>query len=168
MSSAARVTTDQGETWFLKWNPRSPRNMFEAEADGLRALAAARALRVPAVLAVGSGEAAPPWLLLEYVAAGRPGPGYTTALAAGLTALHRTTPDGWGWEREQKVWQGWKADIYRCTGRYNCFADLSSVLLCYIFFRFYSKCKTRYYCCSIYIFSRKLYNPSTLTTINNG
>ena len=90
VNSAARVTTDQGETWFLKWNPRSSRSLFEAEAEGLRELAAARALRVPAVLAVGSGEGAPPWLLLEYIAAGRPGPDYTAALATGLAALHRT------------------------------------------------------------------------------
>lgn len=103
MNSAARVTTDHGETWFLKWNPRSTRSIFKAEADGLRALAAARTLRVPAVLAVGSGEAAPPWLLLEYVAAGRPSSGYATTLAAGLTALHRTTPDGWGWERDNFI-----------------------------------------------------------------
>ena len=98
VNSAARVTTDQGETWFLKWNARSPRNMFEAEADGLRALAAVRALRVPAVLAVGNGDGAPPWLLLEYVAEGRAGPDYTAALAAGLAALHRTARGGWGWE----------------------------------------------------------------------
>ena len=103
VNSAARVTTDQGETWFLKWNPQSPRNMFETEAEGLRALAETRALRVPAVLAVGSGEAASPWLLLEYVAEGRPGPDYTAALAAGLAALHRTPPDGWGWEHDNFI-----------------------------------------------------------------
>ena len=103
VNSAARVTTDQGETWFLKWNPRSPRNMFETEAEGLRALAETRALRVPGVLAVGSGEAAPPWLLLEYVAEGRPGPDYTAVLADGLAALHRTPPGGWGWEHDNFI-----------------------------------------------------------------
>ena len=103
VNSAARVTTDQGETWFLKWNPRSPRGIFEAEADGLRALAGARALRVPAVLAVGNGKDGPPWLLLEYVAEGRPSSGYTTALADGLVALHRTASTGWGWERDNFI-----------------------------------------------------------------
>ena len=49
VNSAARVTTDQGETWFLKWNPRSPRSIFEAEADGLRARAAARGRLIPLV-----------------------------------------------------------------------------------------------------------------------
>jgi fructosamine-3-kinase len=103
VNSAARVTTDQRETWFLKWNPGSPRNIFEAEAEGLRTLAAARALRVPAVLAVGDGEAAPPWLLLEFVAEGRPSPDYTAVLAAGLAALHQTRGGRWGWERDNFI-----------------------------------------------------------------
>ena len=103
MNSAARVTTDRGETWFLKWNPNSPQSMFDTEADGLRALASAHAVRVPAVLAVGSGEGAPPWLLLEYVAAGRPGPGFAAALAEGLTGLHRAAKGTWGWERDNFI-----------------------------------------------------------------
>ena len=103
VNSATRVTTDHGETWFLKWNPQSPRSMFEAEAEGLRALATASPLRIPEVLAVGDGRAAPPWLLLEYVAEGRPGPDYALALATGLAALHRATPGGWGWERDNFI-----------------------------------------------------------------
>lgn len=102
-NSAARVSTDRGETWFLKWNPQSPRSMFEAEAEGLRALAATRTLRIPEVLAVGSGETAAPWLLLEYVAPGSPGPGYAAALATGLASLHRTTQGRWGWESDNFI-----------------------------------------------------------------
>ena len=103
VNPTARVTTDQGETWFLKWNPRSPRGMFDAEAEGLRALAAARALRVPAVLAVGGGDGAPTWLLLEYVGAGRPGPDYAAALGDGLAALHRAADGGWGWQSDNFI-----------------------------------------------------------------
>ena len=103
ISSGARLDTERGERFFLKWNPASPRGLFEAEADGLAALAAARALRVPEVVAVGSGAGAPAWLLLEYVAPGRPGPDYAEALGEGLVALHRVAHGGWGWERDNFI-----------------------------------------------------------------
>ena len=105
INPAACLTTGRGERFFVKWNAAAPAELFAAEADGLAALRAADALRIPAVLAAGDGaDGAPPWLLLEYVAAGRPGPGYAADLAAGLATLHRTAaPGGWGWERDNFI-----------------------------------------------------------------
>lgn len=99
VNPAARVTTDQRETFFVKWNARAPRGLFDAEADDLRA----RAVRVPEVLAAGSGGPVPPWLLLEYVARGRPGPDYADLLGAGLARLHRAADRPWGWERDNFI-----------------------------------------------------------------
>ena len=67
VNRGARVATETGEAFFLKWNPRLGVEVFEAEAEGLRALARPGALRVPEPLAWGGGSAdgGPAWLLLE-------------------------------------------------------------------------------------------------------
>ena len=108
INHGAWLVTDADESFFLKWNVHAPAGMFAAEADGLRALAAADALRVPQVIAHGD---APAFLLLEYVEPGRPGRDYAERLAAGLAALHRsangaTDPrwgHGWGWPRDNFI-----------------------------------------------------------------
>jgi fructosamine-3-kinase len=70
--------------------------MFQAEADGLNALAAPGALRVPEVIAWG-GEgtlAEPGWLLLEFVSRGPPGDGYGRRVGEGLARLHTSATRG--------------------------------------------------------------------------
>ena len=90
INPSAKLTTAGGDQFFLKWNSSSPPEMFEAEADGLRGLALAEALRVPTVLGLGgSGNTTGPgWLLLEFIPQGRPGPNYGKALGEGLATLH--------------------------------------------------------------------------------
>ncbi|MSR35645.1 MAG: hypothetical protein EXR95_03225 [Gemmatimonadetes bacterium] len=98
INPSARLELDGGERCFVKWNARTPGGFFEAESNGLAALRAARALRVPDVIAVGAGP--PAWLLLEYVEAGRPGRDYAARLSEGLAGLHRSAAGAaWGWER---------------------------------------------------------------------
>jgi len=97
VNRALRLEVEDGESFFLKFNADAPAGMFEAEADGLSALADGHgALRVPAVLATGSS-----WLLLELVPEGRPGPRYAERLGRGLAELHATaTGRGtFGWSR---------------------------------------------------------------------
>jgi fructosamine-3-kinase len=50
ISQAARLSSERGE-YLLKWGAHSPAKFFEVEARGLELLAAAGAVRVPAVLA---------------------------------------------------------------------------------------------------------------------
>jgi fructosamine-3-kinase len=101
INHGSRVTTTAGETWFLKWNPHAPSGMFAAEAEGLGALAAARALRVPEVIAHGDS---PAFLLLEHVAPGRPARDFAERLGEGLAALHRAARGApWGWERDNYI-----------------------------------------------------------------
>jgi fructosamine-3-kinase len=88
--------------------------MFAAEAEGLRALAAPNALRVPPVIAHADAHGdAPAFLLLEYVEPGQPGPDYAARLGEGLAALHRTATSAteasprsgrdWGWSRDNFI-----------------------------------------------------------------
>ncbi len=101
VNHACRLVTDRGGTFFLKWNARAPSGMFDAEADGLRSLAAAGALHVPRVLAFGEAAnrrpTVPAWLLLEYITPGRPGRDFAARLGEGLVAVHRSDRGGWGW-----------------------------------------------------------------------
>lgn len=103
VSPAARVDTASGQSFFLKWGaPGLPGEMLTAEAAGLRALAAARAVRVPAVLACG-GEGSGAWLVLEWLEPGRPDAGSWAALGRGLAALHDDRGDRIGGDADNFI-----------------------------------------------------------------
>ncbi len=109
INPSAKVATDTGDTFFLKWNPSSSPDMFHAEVDGLQALGKPRALRVPEVIgAGGSGTRENPgWLLMEFIPQGRPGPDYGRRLGLGLAALHSAVDPGgetgYGWGRDNFI-----------------------------------------------------------------
>ncbi len=90
VNRAARVATGQG-TVFVKWKPDAPPGFFALEADGLRRLHEAGALRVPEVLEIGDET---PFLALEYIAAQPPQDEgrFARRLGEGLAALHRDHP----------------------------------------------------------------------------
>lgn len=110
INPSARVTCDNGQTHFLKWNDHAPVEMFAAEADGLQALRAPGALRVPEVLGWGgSGSRSDPgWLLMEFIASGPPGRDYGRRLGEGLAALHAVADaephrEQFGWHRSNFI-----------------------------------------------------------------
>jgi len=76
--------------YVVKTHAGPPPGMFPAEAEGLKALAAA-GVRVPEVLWVGEEG-----IVLEYLP---PGPPDWEGLAAMLAGLHRTRRPRYGWPR---------------------------------------------------------------------
>ena len=76
--------------------------MFEAEADGLRELKSANALRVPVILACGieNGES---FLELERFDFGRATAVTEAQLGTQLAALHRNSKDRFGWFRNNTI-----------------------------------------------------------------
>ncbi len=94
-----------GTRCFVKWNTSAPPAMFPTEAHGLRLLASAEALRVPAVIAASDAEeGCPAFLVLEYIEAG--GARSDAAMArfgAGLADLHRRTADAFGLDRDNFI-----------------------------------------------------------------
>lgn len=107
INPSARLETKDGDVFFLKWNGAASPEMFVAESDGLRALAAPGSLRVPEVAGwggAGTGED-PGWLLLEYVSRGSPGQGYGHRMGEGLARLHASAQGTgfFGWHRDNFI-----------------------------------------------------------------
>lgn len=94
------ILEGDGFRYFMKANRADRRDMFEAEADGLRALAATGTLRVPLPLATGvAGHHA--YVLLEALALG--GRRNDARLGEQLAALHAIPGDRFGWQRDNFI-----------------------------------------------------------------
>jgi fructosamine-3-kinase len=103
-----------GAPMFVKVGPRAAHTAFTAEADGLRELHAARALRVPQVLASGVADTAA-FLALEWIERGPGGAACERRLGEGLAVLHTATAARFGWWRDNTIGRtpqanAWSAD----------------------------------------------------------
>ena len=88
--------------------------MFAAEAEGLSEIAAANAVRVPEVLAVGQ-TADTAFLALQWLPFERPGKTCEQRFGEQLATMHRTTRDRFGWHRDNTIGltpqrNSWSAD----------------------------------------------------------
>ncbi|MEW5757443.1 MAG: fructosamine kinase family protein [Pseudomonadota bacterium] len=98
----AYLVAGAGQQYFVKLNSADAREMFEAEAEGLRELAASRAIRVPAPIC-GGVAGAQAYLVLEYVALGSGGKDGQQRLGEQLAALHRVQGKRFGWYRNNTI-----------------------------------------------------------------
>jgi fructosamine-3-kinase len=91
-----------GVTLFVKLATADGLDTFQAEADGLRELDAAAALRVPEVLAVGAtGNQA--WLALRWIELAPATRASDALLGERLAALHRVGAARFGWKRDNTI-----------------------------------------------------------------
>ena len=97
IADAAVAEFADGSRVFVKRAAVDPR-MFECEAAGLRALAAANALRVPGVLAV-SGRA----LVLELIEQGRKGRDFFEKFGRGFAVLHQARGTVCGFDHDNFI-----------------------------------------------------------------
>jgi len=101
ISAAWRLGTDAGDL-FLKTGPASSLDMFTAEAEGLRELAAAAAVKVPAVIAAGeAGDTA--FLALEWLVFESADAAVERRFGQQLAVLHRNTGQQFGWHRDNTI-----------------------------------------------------------------
>ncbi|GAV20336.1 fructosamine kinase [Mariprofundus micogutta] len=101
INSAYRID-DGDSSYFVKLNGEQGLSMFEAEAEGLRELAAAKAIRVPEPVCYGA-ESGRAWLVTEYISFGRQGSHSAQLLGEQLAALHRNTSEQFGWYRDNTI-----------------------------------------------------------------
>lgn len=90
------------ETFFIKTGPLSGLALFESEADGLRELAAANAVRVPKVLACGTA-AQEAFIALEWLDFDPPTVQAERQLGEQLAKMHRHTAPQHGWYRDNTI-----------------------------------------------------------------
>jgi fructosamine-3-kinase len=87
---------------FAKVNEGASEAMFAAEADGLEALRAAGAVRVPRVIAQGRGDDHA-WLVLEWLELASLDAESGAALGEALAAQHRVAQPRFGWARDNFI-----------------------------------------------------------------
>jgi protein-ribulosamine 3-kinase len=98
---ALRYETHEGLLFVKRAGPDAL-GMFTAEAEGLNALAAADAIRVPKVLGVGAcADAA--FLALEWIEFGISDRRSEAALGEQLARQHRVTAERFGWSRDNTI-----------------------------------------------------------------
>ncbi len=96
-----------GTRYFVKYSYQAPPAMFPAEAAGLRLLAQAGAVRVPAVIAQGDVEGAcPAYLVLEWIETGEGSRSHDAVMedfGERLAALHRHTGPHYGLDHDNFI-----------------------------------------------------------------
>ena len=102
INSAARVS-DGAAAYFVKFNAAERLSMFEAEADGLMALAASNTLRVPQPVCSGC-TGSHSWLTLEYLdSLGTSISANWGQLGEGLAQMHQNQQQRFGWFRDNTI-----------------------------------------------------------------
>lgn len=119
INQGTALRTTRGD-FFLKWNRQADHRFFGVEVEGLEALAASGAVRVPSVMAASGPGDEVAWLLLEWIEEGGSGRGGWMRLGRELAALHRDPGPGgpgsrFGWGTDNLIGSlpqpnGWSDD----------------------------------------------------------
>ena len=99
---AFRVQDRQGRSFFVKINRAERVEMFVAESEGLRELAQARTVRVPAPVCVGTNQGYA-YLVMEYLRLGAASERRMEDLGSRLARLHRVSRDSFGWHMDNTL-----------------------------------------------------------------
>lgn len=100
-SKAWRAASDAGPL-FIKVGNRDALERLSAEAEGLRALEAANAVRVPQVYSFGLADQSA-YLAMEWLDLSSPDRSLDREFGAQLAALHRVRADTCGWHRDNTL-----------------------------------------------------------------
>lgn len=112
INAAYRLQAEE-RSFFVKLNSPDRLPMFEAEAAGLEALAQARSIRVPKLIACGkTSEHA--FLVLEYIALNNLDSRSEQLLGQQLAQLHRQKQPYFGWHRDNTI-----GSTTQINGRYD-------------------------------------------------
>lgn len=88
--------------WFVKINKPEGIGMFEAEAEGLNALASTQTIRVPRALCTGVYENHS-YIVIDYILHGRSRGDSQAQAGRELAAMHRHSAEQFGWHRQNTI-----------------------------------------------------------------
>lgn len=91
-----------GRQFFVKRNQADKLDMFTAEAEGLAALAQAKAIRVPETICTGQASAES-FIVMQYIHFGSGNAGSHASLGRQLAQMHRYTATEYGWYRDNTI-----------------------------------------------------------------
>ena len=91
-----------GERYFVKLNAGERLPMFEAEAEGLKEMAATKTVRVPMPLCSGVAEGQA-FLVLEHLSLRGTNTRAQETLGRHLARMHRVTAPTFGWRRDNTI-----------------------------------------------------------------
>lgn len=93
-----QLTTQTGDTFFLKVNPTAPVDMFVREVDCLEALRKTKGPRIPQPFCFGES-----FLLMEDLAPAPPQPDYWAVFGRQLATLHNHTGERYGFFHDNYI-----------------------------------------------------------------
>lgn len=96
----AMSLSNGSESYFIKFNHIDNLDMFQAEAEGLRDIAAHSCMRVPRVITMGTSEQTA-FLVLEHLTMG--GKSQPHILARHLANMHEHNAPQYGWSRANTI-----------------------------------------------------------------
>ena len=101
INQAARLS-DGCQHWFVKTNDGERLEMFEAEAEGLNAMADTHTIAVPRALCTGrhGGQS---YIVIEYIEQGQPRADSQALAGQQLAAMHRHRAQAFGWHRDNTI-----------------------------------------------------------------
>lgn len=100
--NTAMAISGSGREYFLKLNDARLLDMFDAEADGLRELAAANAVRVPMPVCTGIVDNQA-FIVMEKLALNGSAGSAMARFGEQLAQMHRYTRERFGWHRDNTI-----------------------------------------------------------------
>ena len=101
INSAVLLEGKEG-LFFVKLNPSAGAEMFAAELAGLREIIDSRTVRAPSPICCGSTHGYA-YLVLEYIAHGRPSEHSMEQLGMDLARMHEVHGKHYGWSRDNTI-----------------------------------------------------------------
>jgi protein-ribulosamine 3-kinase len=98
ISDAYKITMSDGSNYFLKYNPSTSNDMFIKEANGLKELAKANAIRIPNVLSFDED-----YILLEYIPTGNKKKDFFEEFGRSFAEMHKFTSNIFGFYEDNYI-----------------------------------------------------------------
>lgn len=104
INQAAKITTEEGRSFFLKWNSSAATDMFPKEEKGLQELQSAESgLIIPEVIGTGTATDGTDFILMEYIAEGSADSQSHQHFGERLATLHRVTAEQYGLDHDNYI-----------------------------------------------------------------